>query len=75
MARPLEWRQSEKAACTRRMATAACLKCSFRERTSSASRLLAMRAAVINVFAKEKLWKNTKLDMDMDVHRNLPLLK
>lgn len=42
-----------------------------------------MRAAVINVFAKEKLWKNTKLDMhiiiiiffNMDVHRNLPLLK
>lgn len=22
-----------------------------------------MRAAVINVFAKEKLWENTKLDM------------
>lgn len=44
-----------------------------------------MRAAVINVFAKEKLWENAKLDMhiiiiififfNVDVHRNLSVLK
>lgn len=39
------------AATRRRTATAACLKCSFRERTSSGSQLLATRTVVINVFA------------------------
>lgn len=74
--RPLERRQSEKAACTRQMATAACLKCSFREGTSSASRLLAMRAAVINVFAKEKLDIHiTFYFFYVDVYRNLSILK